>query len=112
VGIVTSHQLKYCEDPQTKMADIMIKSPVSAPKGTTIQEAYQIMIRHRITILPVVDEARVLQGMYCFKDVRDILRNQNPIYKSRLEAPAAVRRGRGRQRPSARRSAGRSRRWT
>ncbi|MCX7049418.1 MAG: IMP dehydrogenase [Candidatus Sumerlaeota bacterium] len=93
-GVVTSHQLKYCEDPQTKIADIMITKPVSAAKGTTIEQAYQIMMRNRITILPVLDEAGIFQGMYCFKDVRDILRNQNPIYnrdsKHRLRCGAAV----------------------
>ncbi len=94
VGIVTSHQLKYCDNLQTPMRKIMIANPVKAPKGTTIEQAYRILIDNRITILPVVDEAGILQGIYCFKDVRDILRNQDSMYnrdaQHRLRCAAAA----------------------
>jgi len=94
VGIVTSHQLKYCEDPATKMADIMVRDPMTAPKGTTIEQAYRVQMDHHIAVLPILEDDGAFIGMYCFKDVRDILRNQNPMYNRdanhRLRCGAAV----------------------
>ena len=94
VGIVTSHQIKYCEQGETRLADIMVRNPLTAPEGTTIEEAYRILMDNKIAILPVVDGEGLFLGMYCFKDVRDILRNQNPMYNRddshKLRCGAAV----------------------
>jgi len=94
VGVVTAQQLKYCDNSAVRMKDIMVRDPVKAPKGTTIEQAYRILMDHRISILPVIEEDGTFVGMYCFSDVRDILRNQNPMFNRdaghRLRAAAAV----------------------
>lgn len=94
LGIITSHQVKYCVETSTKMRDIMIAEPVTAPEGTTIEEAYKSLLENRIAILPVVNEAGTFLGMYCYRDVQDILQNQNPMYNRdanhKLRCGAAV----------------------
>lgn len=94
LGIVTSRELKYCDDTKKQMRDIMLKNPVTGRKGTTIEQAYEIMKRERISILPILDEDGVFLGMYCFKDVRDILTHTHPLYNRdhnhKLRCGAAV----------------------
>jgi IMP dehydrogenase len=91
---VTSKELKYCDDPGTKLRDIMISRPISAPEGTTIEQAYEIMKKHKISILPILDREGLFAGMYCFKDVREILNSTHPDYnldaRHQLRCGAAV----------------------
>jgi len=79
-GIITSHELKYCDNPETKIEDIMITNPISAQQETTLEQAYDIMKKHKISILPILDEQGEFKGMYCYKDVRDILKSIHPDY--------------------------------
>jgi IMP dehydrogenase len=94
VGIVTSRELKYCDTHATRLGDIMLKKPVTGPEGTTIEQAYGIMKRERISILPIVDAAGLFLGMYCFKDVQEILSGSHPLYNRdanhKLRCGAAV----------------------
>ncbi|MBN1902420.1 IMP dehydrogenase [Candidatus Sumerlaeota bacterium] len=94
VGIITSREFKYCDDPNMRMRDIMIPNPITAPTGTTIEQAYEIMKKDKISILPIVDQNGIFDGMYCFKDVRDILQSSHPDYnlddKHQLRCGAAV----------------------
>lgn len=94
VGIITSRELKYCDDTNTRMRDIMIENPITGPPGTTIEQAYEIMNKNKISILPILDENGILDGMYCFKDVREILKSIHPDYnlddKHQLRCGAAV----------------------
>jgi len=80
VGIITSRELKYCEDTSIKLGDIMIRELISAPEGTTIEQAYEIMKKHKISILPILDPDGVFSGMYCYKDVQEILQSKHPNY--------------------------------
>jgi IMP dehydrogenase len=94
LGIVTSRELKYCDDAQKPLGEIMIQNPVTAPDGTTIEQAYEAMKRERISILPIVDKAGVFLGMYCFQDVQEILTESHPLYNRdathKLRCGAAV----------------------
>jgi IMP dehydrogenase len=93
-GIVTSRELKYSDDFSKPLSAIMIKNPVTAPDGTTIEQAYEIMKRERISILPIVDKAGLFLGMYCFQDVQEILTESHPLYNRdanhKLRCGAAV----------------------
>ncbi len=94
VGIITSREIKYCDDPSTRLGDIMVPDPISAPAGTTIEQAFEILKRNRISILPIVTENGEFTGMYCFKDVRGILQSTHPDYsldeEHKLRCGAAV----------------------
>ncbi|MBN1866525.1 IMP dehydrogenase [Candidatus Sumerlaeota bacterium] len=80
LGLISSRELKYCDSPSAKLGDIMIRELTTAPVGTTIDQAYEIMRRHKISVLPIIDDARTFQGMYCFSDVQDILKGHHPLY--------------------------------
>ena len=55
-GIITNRDLKYREDLSVKVVDIMTKQPlITAPVGTTLDEAKQILLEHRIEKLPIVE---------------------------------------------------------
>ena len=94
LGIITSRELKYCDDATARLGDIMIKNPISAPDGTTIEGAYKILKENKISILPIVDESGIFMGMYCYKDVCEILLSKHPDYnldsEHRLRCGAAI----------------------
>lgn len=94
VGVVTSREIKYCENTDAAMKDIMIENPISAPEGTTIEEAFDIMRKNKISILPILDENEIFAGMYCYKDVREILQAIHPDYnmddEHKLRCGAAI----------------------
>jgi IMP dehydrogenase len=94
LGMVTRRELKYCDNPATPLREIMIPDLMTAPVGTTIDQAYAFMKKHKISILPVVDENGILDGMYCYSDVEDILKGHHPLYnrddQHQLRCGAAV----------------------
>ncbi len=57
VGILTNRDLRFETKLDLKIADVMTKETlVTAPVGTSLEEAKEILHRHRIEKLPVVDE--------------------------------------------------------
>ncbi len=93
LGIITNREIKYCEDSKARVKDIMVKDPVISRGKCSLKEAYQIMKEHRINILPVVEEG-YLTGIFCWKDVCDIIRTEHPDYNRdehhQLRCAAAV----------------------
>ncbi|MCE5230192.1 IMP dehydrogenase [bacterium] len=94
IGIITGRELKYCANTATALAEIMIKEPVTAPVGTTIQQAYDLMLANKISILPIIEKDGTFTGMYCFDDVKEILARNHPLYNRdpmhKLRCGAAV----------------------
>lgn len=80
IGIISSSDLKYNDDFSVTLREIMTANPVTGSVGTTINQAYELMRNHKKPILPIVDEQGVFQGMYCYKDVEDILNANHPLY--------------------------------
>ena len=69
-GIITNRDIKYREDYDTKIIDIMTKENlITAPVGTTLEQAKQILLSNRIEKLPIVDEEYVLKGLITIKDI-------------------------------------------
>ena len=85
LGIITSREIKYCEDLGRQLGDLMLKKPVTAPLGTTIQQAHDIMLKQRISILPILNAYGRFEGMYCFSDVKEILKGSHPLYNRDAE---------------------------
>lgn len=94
VGIVSGNDFEFCSDNSLPVGDIMSKDLLTAPEGTTIDQAYEIMKRAKKKSLPVLSEDGKLVGMYTFSDVKRIKTGSAEMYnvdnKGRLRVGAAV----------------------
>jgi IMP dehydrogenase len=93
VGIITNRDLQFERDLDRPIRDAMTKEHlVTAPVGTTLDEAERILGLHRIEKLPVVDQDGVLRGLITIKDI--FKRRQHPYANKdrhgRLRVAAAV----------------------
>jgi len=78
IGIVTNRDLMFEEDFNQPVSNIMTKENlVTAPVGTTLQQAISILHKHKIEKLPVVDENLKLKGLITIKDIRKRLQYPN-----------------------------------
>ena len=70
VGIATNRDLRFVEDGAVLLSDVMTSSGlITAPIGTTLKEAEDILQEHKIEKLPVIDEHGHLKGLITFKDI-------------------------------------------
>ena len=70
VGIITNRDLQFERQLDRPLADAMTREGlITAPVGTSLDEAEQIMGKHRIEKLPVVDAAGTLIGLITVKDI-------------------------------------------
>ncbi len=70
VGIITNRDLKFLDDYNVKISEVMTKEHlVTAPVGTTLDEAREILRRHKIEKLPLVDGDMNLKGLITIKDI-------------------------------------------
>ncbi len=70
VGILTNRDLRFEVNVEQPISNIMTKeSLVTAPVGTTLEQAKMILHRHRIEKLPVVDDQGNLKGLITIKDI-------------------------------------------
>ena len=98
VGIVTNRDLRFQPSNATPLGDVMTaggpdgEGLVTAPVGTTLDGAEDILQQHKIEKLPVVDDAGVLRGLITFKDIQKKKRHPNAAKDSfgRLLVGAAV----------------------
>ena len=71
VGILTNRDLRFVEDHGQPIENVMRKAPlVTAPLGTTLEGAKDILWQHRIEKLPIVDEHGALCGLITVKDIK------------------------------------------
>ncbi len=70
VGILTNRDMRFMTDFSQKIEDVMTKENlVTAPVGTTLEQAQEILRHHRIEKLPIVDEQGHLKGLITIKDI-------------------------------------------
>ena len=70
VGILTNRDLRFETNFDQPIDNVMTKTNlVTAPQGTTLEEAQQILGRHRIEKLPIVDKDGLLKGLITIKDI-------------------------------------------
>ena len=70
VGILTNRDLRFITDFNQPISNVMTsENLVTAPVGTTLEEAKSILARHRIEKLPLVDENYMLRGLITIKDI-------------------------------------------
>jgi len=71
VGILTNRDLRFEPNLDLLVSKVMTTGNlVTAPVGTTLEEAEQILQKHRIEKLPVVDKNGTLHGLITFKDIQ------------------------------------------
>lgn len=70
VGIITNRDLVFETDLDRPVAEAMTaEGLVTAPEGTSLDEAEEVLRRHKIEKLPVVDDAGKLRGLITVKDI-------------------------------------------
>ena len=69
VGILTNRDLRFEKRLQMKIRDVMTKDLITAPEGTSLEQAIEILHEHRIEKLPVVDKDGKLKGLITIKDI-------------------------------------------
>ncbi len=78
VGILTNRDLKFMTDFNVKISEVMTKDNlVTAPVGTTLDQARAILGRHKIEKLPLVDENGYLKGLITIKDIEKAVQYPN-----------------------------------
>jgi len=94
VGILSATDIRFSRNTRANVADIMTTSVITAPPETTLEEAYEVMMRNKIGKLPLADKSGKLVGLYSFSDVKSLVENEQPMYnrdnKYRLRVAAAV----------------------
>ena len=73
VGIITNRDLRFEKDLSKKVNDVMTaKNLITASHGTDLKGAQEILEKHKIEKLPIVDKDHVLQGLITFKDIQKV----------------------------------------
>lgn len=93
-GIITNRDLKYlCGQSDMLVTEVMTsKNLVTAPQGTSLDDAKRILWQHRIEKLPIVDDCGRLVGLITSKDIDNAVNYPNACKdeKGRLRVGAAV----------------------
>lgn len=93
IGIITNRDMRFLQDYNVKIADVMTKDHlVTAPRGTTLAQAQEILRLHKIEKLPLVDEQNRLCGLITIKDIEKSTRYPNSAkdVNGRLLCGAAI----------------------
>jgi IMP dehydrogenase len=91
VGILTNRDLRFGEDGTKPISSLMTsENLITVPVGTTLDEASEMLHRHKVEKLPVVDENGYLKGLITVKDIQ-----------KRIQYPGATKDDQGRLRVAA-----------
>ncbi len=84
VGIITNRDMRFMTDFEIPIRDVMTKDNlITAPVGTDLIKAQEILSRHRIEKLPIVDEGGILRGLITIKDIEKASKYPNSAKDSR-----------------------------
>ena len=92
VGILTHRDLQFETRLHLRVKDLMTKKVITAPVGTSLEQAKKIFQEHRVEKLPVVDSNNVLKGLITVKDIKKTIAHPNASKDrlGRLLAAAAI----------------------
>lgn len=95
VGILTNRDIRFADvtDHDRPISEFMTRAPlVTAPLGTTLEQAQTILRRNKIEKLPVVDENGILKGLITVKDIQKKTQYPNATkdQRGRLRVAAAL----------------------
>ncbi len=94
VGIITNRDMRFMTDFNVKISTVMTPKEklITAPRGTTLEEAKAILQQHRVEKLPLVDEDGKLAGLITIKDIEKSAQYPNSARdaQGRLLCAAAI----------------------
>jgi IMP dehydrogenase len=93
VGILTNRDLRFETTLDRPIADIMTHDPLfTVPVGTTLEQAREILHRHKVEKLLVVDDRYMLKGRITGKDIQKLVKYPNACKDAlgRLRVGAAI----------------------
>lgn len=93
VGIITNRDLRFISDFSLQISEVMTAEDlVTAPVGTNLKQAEEILQKYKIEKLPLVNESGVLKGLITIKDIEKVLEFPSSAKdkQGRLLAGAAV----------------------
>lgn len=93
VGILTNRDLRFETDEKKRVSDVMTREKlITAPVGTTLDEAKDILHKYKIEKLPIVDDDFNLKGLITIKDIEKRRKYPNACKDrlGRLRVGAAV----------------------
>ena len=93
IGIITNRDVKYQENLEVKVEEIMTKDNlITSDKTTNLETAKEILLKNRIEKLPIVDKKNKLVGLITIKDIDNQLEypNANKDKSGRLIVGAGV----------------------
>jgi len=78
VGILTNRDLRFCTQRDLPIRELMTsENLVTVPKGTTLEQAKELLHKHRIEKLPVVDAQYRVVGLITVKDIQKQIKFPN-----------------------------------
>ena len=84
IGIITNRDMRFMVDFNVRIADVMTKDNlVTAPEGTTLADAQEILRKHKIEKLPLVNADNELKGLITIKDIEKATKYPNSAKDSR-----------------------------
>ncbi|MDE5937277.1 MAG: IMP dehydrogenase [Ruminococcus sp.] len=93
VGIITNRDMRFLTDFREKISAVMTKDNlITAPVGTTLEQAQEILRAHKIEKLPIVDNNGYLKGLITIKDIEKSVQFPNSARdrQGRLLCGAAI----------------------
>ena len=92
-GIITNRDMKFETDLSRRIGEVMTsENLVTGKVGTTLNEAREILHRHKIEKLPIVDDEYRLKGLITIKDIEKVFKYPNSAKdaQGRLLCAAAI----------------------
>lgn len=94
VGFIGRSDFDFCDDDKAIIKSIMNTNLLTAPEGTSVQKAFKLMLQKKRKTLPLINKSGKLVGMYTFKDVCRIVREDQSKHtldnNNQLRVAAAV----------------------
>ena len=78
VGIITNRDIRFEQDHNKRISEVMTKDNlIVAPEGTTLDQAKEILTKHKIEKLPIVNGDGYLKGLITIKDIEKAIQYPN-----------------------------------
>lgn len=93
VGIITNRDLRFVTDYEQSISGVMTREGlITAPVGTSLEDAKNILMKHKVEKLPIVDGMMKLKGLITIKDIQKVkdFPNASKDHHGRLRVGAAV----------------------
>ena len=79
VGLLTKDRTQFA-DERDLVRDFMVQNPHTTTRKLDVDQAHRYMKEHQVAKLIVVSKSGELRGLYCFKDVKEIVEGRTPMF--------------------------------